>query len=174
MTRRETRDLSFAVAPKLPAPIRPYTAAFDEMQVWLIAHKVCMRHQEHAIFAKHQLALFPPRPSIAAVAAAWTNPLDIAVGAIGTVGVVGWSLPQVAIIDILGLNDAVVARNPDLRPGRYMTHERRPADGYVESFRPNVSLTETQLIVTPRELPLRPAEVLEIERSWWERVGIAR
>ncbi len=52
---------------------------------------------------------------------------------------VGWVLPQVAIIDRFGLNDKVVARSPtSTPPKRKMAHERRPPSGYVDCFQPNV------------------------------------
>ena len=64
----------------------------------------------------------------------------------GLVGYLGWVLPQVAIIDALGLNDYVIARNEATRaeqsdrPERQMAHDREAPEGYVECFRPNVVL----------------------------------
>ena len=55
----------------------------------------------------------------------------------GTIGLIGWSLPRVNVIDTLGLNDYVIARNPDLFWVPLMAHERRPPAGYVECFEPN-------------------------------------
>ncbi|HTF90055.1 MAG TPA: hypothetical protein VK843_16695, partial [Planctomycetota bacterium] len=174
ITYQQARDLSVQVAPHLPRAMRPYAAAYDEMQAWLNSHLVCIRHQEHAVYAEFEIVMLPKRPPTQDVVDAWTHPVDIPTMAAGAVGAIGWALPQVAIIDFLGLNDAVVAWNPELAPGRRMSHERRAPAGYVESFRPNVTVRRAKLIIAPREDPLDPAEVEAIERLWWTRMGIAR
>ena len=93
--------------------------------------------------------------------------------ALGTVGVPGWVLPHVAIIDEFGLNDRVVARTP--RPARsaerLMAHDRGPPPGYVECFLPDLSLRAGGGIeVHPRTQPLTERRIQECERSYWERV----
>jgi hypothetical protein len=66
-----------------------------------------VRHQEHKIFYEHQSAVWPSRECGSRIL--WDQR---AVLAQGMVGVPGWVLPGVAIIDIYGLNDRVIARNP--------------------------------------------------------------
>lgn len=57
------------------------------------------------------------------------------------VGLVGWVFPNVAVIDLLGLNDFVIARTRvPPQETRHMAHERRPPPGYVECFRPDFAL----------------------------------
>ena len=57
-----------------------------------------------------------------------------AVAVMGTVGVSAFYLPDLTIIDSLGLTDATVARNPVLSPNhlRSMAHDRHPPTGYLE------------------------------------------
>ncbi len=58
---------------------------------------------------------------------------DDAVGAVSTLGVYSYYLPDLEIIDTLGLADKTVARNPDKAPGiRRLAHERQPPPGYLE------------------------------------------
>ncbi len=59
-----------------------------------------------------------------------------------TVGVPGWLMPDVAILDLYGLNDYVVARNPvpASRKKRMMAHERISPPGYLMCYRPNLRL----------------------------------
>ena len=174
LTHIQTRGLTTRVAPHLPGVMRPYASAFDELQVWLESHAVCVRHREHVAFLERQIQLLPPRPSTAEVASAWSDPQDIPAMTVVAAGAIGWSLPKIAIIDMHGLNDAVTARNPDLHPGRGMTHERKPLPGYADSFRPNVTYRHRELIITPREHPLGPAEIEALELRWWTQIGIAR
>ena len=56
---------------------------------------------------------------------------DDAVAAAHQAGVRPYYLPDLAFVDVWGLTDATVARNPDLRPARYLAHERRPPPGYL-------------------------------------------
>ena len=56
-----------------------------------------------------------------------------AVGAVGTLGVYSYHLPDLEVIDMLGLADKTVARNPDKTPGiRRLAHERQPPPGYLK------------------------------------------
>jgi hypothetical protein len=42
--------------------------------------------------------------------------------------------------------------------------------GYVDGFRPNVSLVAPRRVqVVPRAVPLTAGEIVEWERTWWER-----
>ena len=136
VTRPQTFKLHYEVAPLLPSPVRWYGAAWDGLEGWLIEHLVGMRHQEHKIFGEHQLTRFPTRAQGSQISGAG-HP----VMAYHTIGVPGWVLPHVAIIDWFGLNDAVIAHaKPKVTRSedRQMAHDRGPPEGYVECFRPNV------------------------------------
>ena len=83
-------------------------------------------------------------------------------------------LPQVAIIDALGLNDYVIARNEATRaeqsdrPERQMAHDREAPEGYVECFRPNVVLENNYIVkVRPRRHPLTDDDIVECEARDW-------
>ena len=56
---------------------------------------------------------------------------DDAVAAAPQAGVRPYFLPDLVFVDVWGLTDATVARNPDLRPARYLAHERQPPPGYL-------------------------------------------
>ena len=61
-------------------------------------------------------------------------------------------LPEVAVIDFHGLNDAIIARNPIGEPPaiRLLAHERTPPPGYVDCFQPNVEIEEGSVNIKPR------------------------
>ena len=88
VTRAETFKLHYEVAPLLPAAVRWYGAAWDELEGWLIEHLVGIRHQEHKIFGEFQLARFPARAIGSQISGAG-HP----VMAYHTIGVPGWVLP---------------------------------------------------------------------------------
>lgn len=160
--------LKVAVADSFPRPLRWYARWFDELQSWLIDHLVCIRHQEHKIFHRHLHDIFPPR-----AAGLRLSREGFPVLASTNVGVAAWKLPHVSIIDLLGLNDHVIARSTRAAVGeRYMLHERRPPRGYVASFRPNVAIRpEGGVEIRARAAPLTSDEIVLIERRWWGRVG---
>lgn len=95
------------VAPQLPGFVQPLVRPYDDWQRWLSDRLVCKRNHE----MKVNLAVFEQNsPSRAdGERIAWDG---FPVFAGEAVGVVGWALPNVAIIDMHGLNDAVVARSP--------------------------------------------------------------
>jgi arabinofuranosyltransferase len=134
--RSETFKLRFEVAPLLPAPLRWYGAAWDGLEGWLIEHLVGMRHQEHKVFGEYQTSRFPSRAIGSQIGVS-----GFPVMAYHTIGVPGWVLPHVAIIDWFGLNDVVIAHaKPKTTDSevRQMAHDRGPPVGYFECFRPNV------------------------------------
>ena len=59
-----------------------------------------------------------------------------------TLGVKFYYLPTLTVVDYYGLTDAVVARNPVLRPNqkRQMAHDREPPPGYLEERGYNINL----------------------------------
>lgn len=60
---------------------------------------------------------------------------DDAVMAMGPIGVQPFYMPALTIVDIWGLTDATVARNPVVAPNhkRRIAHDRRPPPGYMEA-----------------------------------------
>jgi arabinofuranosyltransferase len=160
-TREQTNFLIQPVADRLPVWMRPLTSPWDGWQDWLIRHYVCMRHQEHKIFHRHQVAFLPSREEGAQIG--WERR---AVLARGNVGVPGWVLPEVAVIDLFGLNDRVIARSPIKTGGeRRMAHDRDPIPGYVRCFRPNVVLLEGRAMINRRQIT--DDEIIACQRRDW-------
>jgi len=155
-TRDETHRLAEPLAPHTPRLLRPPVALWDMLQLSMINHDVGSRHQEHKVYCETRRRLLPERSAGAAIP--WD---DRPVAASGFVGLLGWSLPNVAILDLLGLNDRVVARTETAVPNaeRHMAHDRHPPAGYVECFRPNVTIANAQATAAPRAVPLTDAEI---------------
>jgi arabinofuranosyltransferase len=176
-TRRETWVMVRPVAPRFPALLRPYAQLFDSLQKWLIVRHVGMRHQEHKVFHQTQLDRYPRRED------GRRYGLDHpAVSVEMAIGVYGWVLPNVAVIDYFGLTDHVIARTPaprrvpaepaNLPPGlrgkRLMAHDRRPPPGYVECFEPDLRVVRDRRVVRrPRTAPLTPERIRECESRDW-------
>lgn len=165
-TRAETKFLEIAVAdefarlaPATPEPILSYLRWYDAMQFWLIDHAVGMRHQEHKIFHFDQIASYnprglPPPPP--------TGP-GIPLMKFSSVGVVSWNHPWLNIIDTVGLNDYVVARNPDLSGVNLMAHERQPPPGYIDCFTPEFWVRSQEILYIP------PERVISCENEFWAK-----
>ena len=135
-SRAETFHMIRPVAGRFPEWLRFYPQAFDELQAWLITHSVCVRHQEHKVYSTFVSSRLPSREEGASLG--WE---DRHVMTALNVGFVGWVFPNVAVIDLLGLNDYVIARTRvPLQETRHMAHERRPPAGYIECFRPDFEL----------------------------------
>ncbi len=138
--RPKTHVMKVAVSEHLPSALAWYGETFDQLQFWLIEHRVCMRHQEHKVFQQYLERLVPDRESIIAQFgsnAAAIGPFPVFSG--GSVGVIGWRLAPVIIIDTAGLNDYVVAKAPLAEPNdRKMAHDRTATQAYVDCFSPNV------------------------------------
>ncbi len=147
--------------PRTPAFLLGYLRIFDGLQFWLISHSVCMRHQEHKWFYLHLIETLPSRTEGMAM-----NASDYPVMTAASVGVLSWVLPRINIIDGLGLNDFVVARNPHVTLPIEMAHERQPPDGYVECFSPNVSLDQGHIVLAQRSVPLTAEKIVDCERKY--------
>ena len=84
---------------------------------------------EHREFANKQLRSWKPYENM-------ENGVipDDALMAGGGLGIRFYYLPDLKVIDIFGLTDATVARNPVERPNhqRQIAHDRRPPAGYLE------------------------------------------
>jgi arabinofuranosyltransferase len=163
-TRRQSFMLKQTLADSFPPPLDRVVAAWDEWQRWLIDHNVCRRHQEHRVFQLRRISVLPTREEGARIG--WD---ERAVFAEGSVGVVGWVLPNVAIIDALGLNDRVIARlPPPFRPeGRQMAHDRMPPRAYVACFHPNVYPDARTRIVRVERRELTDDQIRACEARDW-------
>ncbi len=163
-TRQETFALAAPIAQRFPGPLRWPIAHWDRLQEWLIAHSVCMRHQEHKTFYETMRDQFPSREMGSMIL--WR---DRAVIEFGSIGVLGWVLPEVAIIDTSGLTDRIVARTPiDGGRERQMAHDRRPPEDYVSCFRPNARIEAGALIFQAR--PLSDEAIAGCEALGWLRI----
>jgi arabinofuranosyltransferase len=123
-----------AAAPWVPTLAWRYVTTWDDLQAWLIGHYICVRRQEHKILVLDQFRLLSAPP---------VQPLSrrgdyLPVATMGAVGVPAWVYPKMAIIDELGLNDYVVARNPVLRRSGLLAHARQPPPGYLDCFGPGI------------------------------------
>lgn len=129
-TREQTRFRRVSVAeaihktlPAVPDFIMGYFKTSDRLQFWLISHAVCIRHQEHKIFHAWNIAPLPAR----AVGESISGEGFPVLAAVSVV-VISWVLPKVYIIDLLGLNDYVIARTPRGDRG-LMAQDRQPLLG---------------------------------------------
>jgi arabinofuranosyltransferase len=166
-TRAETHMLVVPLAPKLPGALRGYARSWDGLQRWMVDHYVCIRRQEHRVFEGFQRSYLPSRAEGAQAFAGVDNPVISS----PTVGVLGWVYPHAAIIDILGLNDWVVARTPMTHDrGRVMAHDREPPPGYMGEFEPVLYTREGKLHPSERSAPLSDERVRDIEARWRARV----
>jgi arabinofuranosyltransferase len=159
-TRASTVFMIEPIAPVFPPPFRALVEPWDDWQAWLIHRYVCRRHQEHKIYVDVQRAFYPARAEgRSAVGRDWPTL------AVGGVGVPGWTLPNVAIIDIHGLNDLVVARTPpDRRRPRKMAHDRWAPPGYLSCLQPNVVIQARRAII--HERPLSEAAIVACEKRF--------
>jgi arabinofuranosyltransferase len=169
LSRQETHVLRLHVAEDLPFPLRVPAAHFDSLQDWLIERHVGMRHQEHRVFSEMMRGSLPGRSEGARLLEDEQNPVAVAL----SVGVVGWVLPRVHVIDMLGLNDYVIARNrvPE-GAARVMAHDRRAPPGYLQAFRPNLFIDafgEGRRYL--RSVPLTDEEIRAIEKRFRAEVA---
>ena len=160
--RNATYSLKVPIATYFPEPARSYVNLFDRLQHWLIEHRVGTRHQEHKVFYEFQVGTYPPRAMGNII-----SPEDHPVAVLGAVGVPGWNLPTVNIIDAYGLNDRVVALNPvDLSRNRLMAHEHYLPVGYAECFKPNVKVVAGSKVVVVQRT-LTDDEIRRCESQAW-------
>ena len=147
-TRQQTHLLASPIAQRFPGPLRWPVGRWDRLQGWLIAHAVCVRQQEHKVFYQFMRDRLPSRDEGSKLR--WS---DRAVMEAGNIGVLGWVLPEVAILDTSGLTDRIVARTPiDGSRERHMAHDRSPPEGYVQCFKPNARIEGGALIFHARLL----------------------
>ncbi len=144
----------------LPGPMLGYLDLYDRLQFWLIDRAIGLRHQEHKSFHEFLIDELPTR-SVGQTLGQGEYPVLLA----ASVGVVSWVLPRVNIIDGLGLNDRVVARNPDIYPTNWMAHQRMPPVGYLDCFSPDL-LWQGTISEIPRTLELTATDIRECESGY--------
>ena len=175
ITRQETYIMKVSVSdaaalawPEIPAALTAYLQWYDHIQFYLIEHFICMRHQEHKIFYEFMINSLPSREVGLALPDG-----DYPVLETYSVGVTSWMLPRVNILDGFGLNDYVIARNPELGPQTSMAHERRAPQGYVECFMPNVILEGRGIAIAARKVALTAETIVACERDFAARMQAA-
>lgn len=152
------------LAAHFPSPMRPIVGQWDELQDWLRDHTVARRYHIHRLFALAMRGNFPNRADGLRLYS-WSTHRSILV--LGTVGVAGWRLPEVAIIDRYGLNDRVVARTLARKPARTMAHNREPPAGYIGCFRPNLVFRNGRLQERRNTGPASDATIRSCEAKDW-------
>jgi arabinofuranosyltransferase len=155
------------IADHFPVVCQWYAQFFDHLQFWLISHHVCMRHQEHKIYHLERLKTWPTREQGLKL-----PDEGFPVMQLYSVGVPGWVLPKINIIDLWGLNDYVIARIP-VKKGKYraMAHDRVAPREYVQCFSPNVrNIPEKGIVFTPRDTKLLAADIIACEKEWVKKI----
>jgi arabinofuranosyltransferase len=161
-TREQTYLMFVPVSQAWPQPVKWYARSFDRLQQWLTYRLVCTRHQEHKVFWRYQIGRYPTR----AQGSLFRD--DFPVISLVSVGMGGWVYPHANVIDVFGLNDYVIARTPYPNVSqRKMAHGRRPPDGYVESYQPNLL---GRGVLTPREQPLTASRIACLEHYWRDQL----
>lgn len=159
---KQPESFIFPIAEHVPWPLSWYAVPWDALHRHLLSHFVGIRVEGHRTYLAHQVDRFPTREEGGKISGD-----GLPVLAHTSVGYPAWTMPNVAILDKLGLNDRVIARTPKQGKRRKMAHDRRPPKGYVECFDPNVSDNAT---VRPRVLT--DADVRACEARFGEKVGL--
>ena len=143
-TLEETELLHVPLSPETaPAAFRlPFFGAiasrYDRALDFLVPHFIANRWLQHAVYCRTRLEQYGPYETIAGRG---VIPPD-AVTAMSGVGVAPYHLIDLTVIDILGLTDRVVARNPVeiSNQRRWLAHDRRPPRGYLRERGLNIEL----------------------------------
>lgn len=154
------------IADSFPWPLSMYVGLYDDTRYWLVRRLVSVRRHEHSEVARQFMSMYPARPEGERVT--WKDARAVMPRA--NPGIAGWQLPQVAIIDTLGLTDRVVGRNratSEQEGGVHkMAHARVPPNGYVDCFLPNAVPTDKGLVITLRPEPLTDERIIECEAKF--------
>lgn len=161
------------IAHYFPHPINQYVKLHDQLMEWMAGlsanRMICIRHKTHKEFLKMWTAQFVPREDFEKMVISDDNPNPV--HADFAVGVPGWIMPQVAIIDRHGLNDYVIARVKIDLPNekRRLAHDHTPPPGYEECFRPNVGRNPSD--VGKRSPPLTDEDIIKCENINWLKIN---
>lgn len=90
-----------------------------------------------------------------------------AIAAMGMVGVIPFHLPDISVIDIKGLTDAVVAHNKVevANNDRFMAHDRNPPEGYLHERR--VNITPLAPVKSSQEALVHALFATEVAKGMW-------
>jgi arabinofuranosyltransferase len=189
-TRAETFAMAIPIADKFVPPFRSMVQYWDRLQAHMVAHAVGTRHQEHKVFYLFQRALFPARAD--GLSMPWTQ-RNVLI--FGSVGLPGWVFPNAAIIDSVGLNDKVLAKNSPEQSSasRIMAHSIEPSRKYLNCYLPNIVWSPEQFrrygelsrltlktgvregafdlqpAILPRSEPLNDEKIHSCEQYAWTR-----
>ena len=156
-----TTGFMVGAIPSPPTVLLAYVRFYDTLQHWLITHAVGMRHQEHKVLHLHLMNVMPSRAQGLALPTGGYPVMQV-----GAAGIISWLAPRINFIDSYGLNDYVIARNPDISPG-LMAHERKPPSGYAECFVPNVRTGPGKVFaIHQRAKDLTAEQIVECERRY--------
>ncbi|MCA9494086.1 MAG: hypothetical protein KC621_29360, partial [Myxococcales bacterium] len=104
---------------------------YDPALADVIHHFGAVRHWRHASFAERERERYGPYLPLRDEAHR-RLPEDL-VWVRGSIGVAPFHVPDVEVVDLLGLTDATIAASPPPTDRRRMlAHERRPPKGYLE------------------------------------------
>jgi arabinofuranosyltransferase len=123
VVRQQPPPVYASLASGLSAWARPLVREYDRHQAWLQLQFVCMRCSRHAsslaeIAAHYDESSAPHHGVGTASSGRWprwrvdADPHDVPVLRSPVVGLVAWKLPEVNVLDELGLCDRVIARSP--------------------------------------------------------------
>jgi arabinofuranosyltransferase len=152
--------------PVLPDLIYDYLRYYDNLQKWLLQHRICVRYHQHKLLWLNLVKYFPTREDGSMV-----NGDGFPVVTQHAVGVLSWVLPNVNVIDLLGLNDYIIARNTDINSSMRMAHFRRPPEDYVDCFDPNVRIRTKKVTVLSRDEPLTEEKIMFCEQHYLQLVN---
>ena len=149
------------------------SAISDTLRLQLIRQFVGMRQVEHGNLAAWWIREWRPYEDKARD----VIPLD-AVTTEGSIGIKSFYLPDLTVVDRLGLTDATVARNPVSRPNhrRNMAHDRRPPSGYLEKRGINIYVYPPAFVEVPEPLFVEsqfawPGYAVKVGRDFWMPFG---
>ncbi len=134
---------------------------FDELLRDCLESMSGQRHQEHRLFWKRGLDWWQPYERFAGTG---FLPPDAVMKGVA-MGVMPYHLPDLRFIDVVGLTDKVVARNPDLRTPRRIAHSRQPPPGYLAARGVNIELGRATTSLTAA-LGVAPYAVALGEGMW--------
>lgn len=160
--------------------MRSIAAAADGLRRDNIEHLVGLTVREHAVFGRERAARWGPYER----ARRGAIPRD-AVAATNAAGAMPFYLADLTVIDMLGLCDHTIARNPVHTPNaeRLLAHDRRPPPGYLEARGvnvepcPPVATAAVALAIAPFAIPLGPDLWMPFrsgDTAWVERAFGAR
>lgn len=152
--------------PVLPDLIYDYLQYYDNLQKWLLQHRICVRYHQHKLLWLNLTKYFPTRENGSMVSGD-----GFPVVTQHAVGVLSWVLPNVNVIDLLGLNDYIIARNTDINSSMRMAHFRLPPDDYVDCFDSNVRIRTKKVIVLSRDEPLTDEKIIFCEQHYLQVVN---